>query len=65
MKEYNYAVSNEIGQIIAVFANLEDALIFIKASFEKYFAEPLEYKIVRFDVNDLTSIQNVYKEKDE
>ena len=62
MEEFNYVVYNEVGQVLAVFTDIEDALIFIKASFEKYYAEPtLNFKLTRFEVEGSTSIRNTFK----
>jgi len=61
MNNFEYIVISDTNRVIAHFAELEDAVLFVQASFEKFYAEPdVLYSIKRVTVSDKTSVINVH-----
>ena len=61
MNNFEYIVISDTNRVIAHFAELEDAALFVQASFEKFYAEPdVLYSIKRVTVSDKTSVVNVH-----
>ena len=61
MNNFEYIVISDTNRVIAHFAELEDAVLFFQASFEKFYAEPdVLYSIKRVTVSDKTSVINVH-----
>ena len=61
MNNFEYIVISDTNRVIAYFAELEDDVLFVQASFEKFYAEPdVLYSIKRVTVSDKTSVVNVH-----
>lgn len=61
MNSFEYIVISDTNRVIAHFAELEDAILFVQASFDKFYAEPdVLYSIKRVTVSDKTSVINIH-----
>lgn len=61
MNSFNYLVINQANVVIAQFGELENAMIFVEALFNKYFADPKEqYTIKRVECSSETDVYTAY-----
>ena len=61
MNNFEYIVISDTNRVIAHFAELEDAVLFVQASFEKFYAESdVLYSIKRVTVSAKTSVLNIH-----
>ena len=61
MNSFNYLVISQTNVVIAQFGELENAMIFVEALFNKYFEDPKEqYTIKRVECSAETDVYTVY-----